>query len=301
MFFLWLSPIDVCNEADAERDKENEVPPAGVNVPEVATEPQKEKEKEKELDDEILQVLGEDPSASQALDFDLHSSIATRWRHWVEKGVKKEEREQLFEKYPRREGFIAPELNQVLIAAMSEAAVRRDAYAMKCQQAVGSALMALGAAVSTLLDEPESIDKVAFLENLNDAAKFMAEAHFLLNQSRKALILPGVSKPLKELLEKTKSDTELFGKNLAEKIKEAKALEKMVRSVKNTDNSKSTNRARQTGSRLNFRSPQGKRTFSSYAGNSRPNAQGRQRLSFRGKQQFFNNKASNQRQRPPRK
>ncbi|XP_043276104.1 uncharacterized protein [Venturia canescens] len=133
--------------------------------------------------------------------------------------MSKEEKKKLLDKYPRKEGFLAPELNRVMVSVMSESSVRRDSYATRYQETVGSALMALGAAVSTLLDEPESIDKLAFLENLNDAAKLMADTHFQINQSRRALILPGVSKPLKELLDKAKSDSELFGKNLTEKIK----------------------------------------------------------------------------------
>ncbi|XP_043281687.1 uncharacterized protein [Venturia canescens] len=258
----------------AVQGKENRAPnleeetPVSQNLPLQTEAPTDRSEKinEKELADEVLQVLGEDPSASNALNFDLHSSIASRWKFWVSKGMSKEEKKKLLDKYPRKEGFLAPELNRVMVSVMSESSVRRDSYATRYQETVGSALMALGAAVSTLLDEPESIDKLAFLENLNDAAKLMADTHFQINQSRRALILPGVSKPLKELLDKTKSDSELFGKNLTEKISETKALEKMGRTVKSTE----------------FVRP--------------VNPQGRQRLPFRGKQQVYNNRATHRRQ-----
>lgn len=259
-------------------DKEN-VRPKEADAGEESTDDQNEEEK---LDDAELDVLGEDPSTSRALEFQLPKALANRWNHFVANGIPKEEQEKLLEKYARKEGFDGPALNQEILTVLSESAQKRDAFLTEIQKVAGSILMALGAAIACLLNEQESIDKLSFLEYLSDAAKLATSIFYKQNESRKAFILPGMTKQVKDLLSKTKSDTFLFGKGLSELIKESKALEKIGPKTVYPQRAGS----RSQGYSGNFRGPQGRRPFQNQAGYSQSNIQGRPRLSFRSRQPF---------------
>lgn len=52
------------------------------------------------MDEEILQIIGEELSESEK-EFEIHASLASRWRPWLQEGLKKEVRNDLLTKYPR--------------------------------------------------------------------------------------------------------------------------------------------------------------------------------------------------------
>ncbi|XP_044594856.1 uncharacterized protein LOC123272220 [Cotesia glomerata] len=168
----------------------------------------------------------------QEIDIKLHSSLSVRWKHWTANGVPKQEMEDLLSKYARQEGLDAPKLNLEVSFNLGESAVKRDKFITENQKSVGSALSAVGSALSMLLEEDESIDKLVFVERLSDATKILSDLHFRLSESRKAFILPGMTKQSKDVLSTTKMDEFLFGKNLSDKLKEARALDKLTQGMR---------------------------------------------------------------------
>lgn len=100
------------------------------------------------------------------------------------------------------------------------------------QRLVGAALTSLGSAMSTLLEEADSIDKIQFMERLNDVGKILTNIFHSQTKSRIAFILTGVDKETKTLLEDRETEEFLFGKNLSDRIKEAKAMDKVASSIK---------------------------------------------------------------------
>lgn len=237
------------------------------------------------LDASILDVLGEDPTKSQYAELEIHPTFLERWQHWVKKGLLNAEREKLLKKYSRSLNLEAPILNPEIVAPIGEYATKRDNFRKNTQQITGSALVALGAAI-TLCTKEKSIDKLDFLHWLFDAAKLISDLLHNQTQNRKAVILPGLSREVKEVLKNTTPDKFLFGENLGEKIKNAKSLEKMAPTLK-IQHQPSTSRQH-----LNLRGPPGTRPYPRKMGNAPLAGMAKQRLIFRGKKPNFNQKVN---------
>ncbi|KMQ86298.1 reverse transcriptase and recombinase [Lasius niger] len=239
---------------------------------------------EKTVSEDILEMLGEDPQKSKALDIVLHDSLKLRWNYWVTHGIEKKSKEELMEKYARSTEFDAPKLNPEISAILSESAAKRDNFMVENQKLAGSALTAIGSALTMVMTEEDDIDKLLFVDRLNGAAKLIMAIHYNETESRKAFIYPGINKQFKTTLKDRKSDVFLFGENLSEKIKESKNIEKLTQNVKNQQVSKNTSQYPKKN--LNAKSLQGKRPFTNRAGYSNTQGHNRPRLSFRTKEPY---------------
>lgn len=184
-------------------------------------------------------MLGEDPQKSKALDITLHESVKLHWNYWITHGIEKKVKEELTEKYARSTEFDAPKLNAEISAILTEATIKRDRYMLENQKLAGSALTAIGSALTMIMSE-EEVDKLTFVQRLNEAAKLIIEIHHNQSVSRKTFIYPGVKKQFQNMLKETKSDNLLFGNNLADKIKDSKNIEKLSQNVKNQTVPKAT-------------------------------------------------------------
>lgn len=154
------------------------------------------------LDEEALQVLGEDPSENKLNELSLHPSIASRWKSFIASGQPTEVTEELLKKYPRTGNcnLEAPKLNGEIEASINDAALIRDKKFVHEQNLVGSALAALGTGISMIVrDEKVPIVRAKLLECLSDAGKLLADLHHSESKARKAFILPGVSKQIKQV------------------------------------------------------------------------------------------------------
>ncbi|XP_066584838.1 uncharacterized protein [Prorops nasuta] len=185
-----------------------------------------------QLDMEVLEILGEDPSLSQAIKVEIHPSLTNRWEFLIQNGVKEEEKKLLLKKYSRKHFLDAVKFNPEIALTMSQSANKREDHFMEVQQLAGSALIAIGAVLKNVLEEKDGIDKLGLIEGLTDAGKMLANLHNSQTKARKAFILPVMNKNFREILEKTKTDEFLFGKSLSEKLKEIKPVEKVVQNIK---------------------------------------------------------------------
>lgn len=182
--------------------------------------------------DEFADIFGVDPSASKAIKTNLHPGILNRWKFWASNGFKEEEIEKLLSAYKSPPGLEELKLNPEILLKLAKHSKTRDSHMAKRQRLAGAALTSLGAAMSTLLDETESIDQVQIMERLNDVGKILTEIFHSQTKSRIAFILAGVDKETKTLLEDKQPEEFLFGKNLSERIKESKAMDKVASSLK---------------------------------------------------------------------
>lgn len=181
------------------------------------------------IDAEELEILGEDPASNKPKEFKLHSGLASRWEACIRSGLDKEKRAELLKIYSREGNcpLEAPTLNAELLSSLNEMAVKRDRHFVDSQCLIGSALSALGTAITLLLnDKKESVDRNELLKLMCDAGKLMTDLHHKESVARKAYILPGLDKRARTILGKVETDKFLFGEDLAEKLKSAKAIEK---------------------------------------------------------------------------
>ncbi|XP_044575026.1 uncharacterized protein LOC123258849 [Cotesia glomerata] len=119
---------------------------------------------------------------------------------------------------------------------LSEIAVKRDKHFLETQNTVGSALSALGAAISMVLNrESDEIDQEKFLEYLSHTGQLLTDVFFQQSVARKSFITPLLSKTIKPAIDASKADEWLYGKNFTEQVKEAKTIEKTTAGIKAAD------------------------------------------------------------------
>lgn len=182
----------------------------------------------KDFDEETLRILGV-TTGTVAPELHLYPSLAVNWDKWISDGLDKGEQAEITAKYSRIGNcrLEAPKLNPEIVASIYDTAVKRDKYLANAQNIRGSAMAALGSAITLLLNQKDDgVDQHQLLSYLADAGRLLTSAHRLDSISRKAFIIPSLDKKLKGILDGIKSDSFLFGENLAEKIKSAKSIEK---------------------------------------------------------------------------
>ena len=121
--------------------------------------------------------------------------------------------------------------------------------------------------------------------------------HHAQLKARAAYILPGIGKTMRDVLEKTKTDEFLWGKNLSEKIKEARAMEKISKDWKAKASGSSYKTPMKSNRALNWRGPsQGQQGTLRMGDRTRSNPR---RFQTKSRQGLQNQRALNQTQYHP--
>ncbi|KAL4711716.1 hypothetical protein ACJJTC_003483 [Scirpophaga incertulas] len=179
------------------------------------------------LDSTILEILGEDPTISNSYGEEIHKDLAVRLEHVVTNGLTKELRKELCEKYllPNNCKLInAPILNAEIKAAISDLTAKRDKNIEFRQKQIATAISCLSQAINSLISknnaEPELI------KILMDTERILCDSQYRDSVIRRNFILSSLKKDIKDQLQNTKPGNLLFGENLSEAIKAAKAISK---------------------------------------------------------------------------
>lgn len=215
---------------------------------------QKESCDEVTIDEEILNLLGDDPNATQGGTIKLHPEIKNRWETWMKEGLSEDNRKSLTKKYPRKGDLYAepPKVNLEISAAMTDIAKKRDDHFARTQECVGTAIISLGAAVSLLIDDSgNEVDQMKLIELLCDTGKLLADVFHQQSVGRKSFITPMLKKSVKPVVESTHADEWLYGQKLADQIKEVKTIESACQDLKAPDK-KLTHKTQNQG---NWRGP----------------------------------------------
>lgn len=188
-----------------------------------------------ELDDETLQILSDDEDSNKGDTLLLHPKLKNAWSKILLEGMKREKKTALLEKYPRSNSslFQTPKLNLEIEASVKEATLKRDKFFVADLDLCGASLAALGSSISMIFNgSTQEIDTKDLLSKLIDSGKLMCELHNQLVKARKAFIYPCIDKSARQILEKTKHGEYLFGPELSQKVKCAKAVEKLGLTLK---------------------------------------------------------------------
>ncbi|XP_063531423.1 uncharacterized protein LOC134742302 [Cydia strobilella] len=179
------------------------------------------------LDSTLLEILGEDPSLIQQYGKEIQNDLAKRLQHITTNGLTKEVRKELCDRYlpPSNCPLIdAPELNPEIIAAVSDAVMKRDKGIQLKQKQLGRAISCVAEALSTLMSKEDKDAPVIKL--LMDACRLLSDNQNQDSVTRRNFILYNLKKDTKEQLQKTNIDKMLFGSELAETLKTAKSISK---------------------------------------------------------------------------
>ena len=162
------------------------------------------------------------------------------------------------------------------------------------QKLAGSQLMVVGTALTIMMYD-QDFNKMAIVKLFNEVAKLAIEIHHAVSLSRRAnIFIPNLSPQVADLIKKANIDDTLFGNNLAERIKESKALSKLTQDIQ-------TKPKETTGSKKSpFRKGQQQRRPLSQQSGQNQN-KGQYKPHHGSKQHHFNNNAKRRDENSPPK
>lgn len=257
----------------------------------------------RQLNRAALDILGANSAPINPSGEAIQKDLALQWGSILSSGLSQEVIQALERKYSipiNLQSAKPPRLNPELRApSVSETALARDSRLESEQRILAVALSALGRSQSLLLilqTEEGGGKLLPAIEALNDGAKLLAEVHHRESLSRQNLISLGLDKGVRDLVQGTSLDGWLFGENLSDRFKAAKALEKSSIELKGSKKPSTSRGGPQTNPKnrsapLRSRSNLGGRKQYQQSGSKRFNQQHQPR-----KRQSFNNQDKNQRQ-----
>lgn len=178
--------------------------------------------------------------------------------HIVKDGLTKESRKNLISKYllPKNcTQLDAPKINLEIKAAIADTAAKRDKGIESKQKQMSSAIACLADIINSQLNSKTLTNDV--LQKLMDVSRILCDLQHADSVTRRNFILFALKNDLKEHLKNTKIDTCLFGEDLAETLKSAKAVNKSGTELKAESSNKTayTNYKGPAPRALNRRAP----------------------------------------------
>lgn len=179
------------------------------------------------LDRKLLEAIGKCLDAEKKLGPAIHNDILVRWKGILKEGLRKKERENIFNKYPVPENCAIiepPELNPEVKASLLEPIIARDKRMVEKQKDVSLCLAAVGLIISNLL-KGVSPDNTLLLTTLSDVSRNLVHLQRQESTTKRVIILAHLNAAMKDTLNATIMDEWLFGKELEATLKTAKLLE----------------------------------------------------------------------------
>lgn len=176
--------------SDNDSDKENE---ESVQTPKILEETASVEDSFAELDQETLDILGDDSSLKDEGKFMLHPRLALAWEKILLEGLRKDKKIELLEKYPRKGNcpIQSPKLNPEIAASVKDTIKNRDKYLSADQELCGAGLSALEVAINRIFEgQKQQVNTKDLLTVLIASGKLMCELFNQLTKARKTHI-PG--------------------------------------------------------------------------------------------------------------
>lgn len=262
-----MEPLTGAQDAPMQDDEISQVldgnPPAGSektdDTPENA---QAGTSTDTALDSIILDILGVDPTATTNYGKEIHDQLASRFEHFATMGLAKDARKELNDKYLVPSNCVridAPVLNDEIKAALSEQLIKRDKAIEARQKLIAKAISSLATVITDEINTTSTDKNQELLKKLMDVGRLLCDIQHSESLTRRNFAIFAVKKDLKEHLLNTKIDKHLFGENLSDTLKTAKAVCKSGTELKiNTTNFKKATPAQQRpqpAKNLNWKPP----------------------------------------------
>lgn len=164
----------------------------------------------------------------------VHELIPKTWSSIFTSGLSKETRLALRKKYPVPQNLLlakAPTLNVEVKRVIPVTSVKRDEYQIVTQGVIEAAIAAQASLMSELLKPEEQWDAKRIFEVASDAGRLMSQVQHHISKTRRALIMPMLTVSARNALDISPIDNQLFGEQYLNKMKDAAAADKLVRSL----------------------------------------------------------------------
>ncbi|KAJ8931461.1 hypothetical protein NQ314_015620 [Rhamnusium bicolor] len=166
---------------------------------------------------EYVALLGADPTAHANPPEDIHGELVVRWSTYLKKGLTKEQRADIMDKYPVPENCSSlkpPALNMEVNACLNEKTIRQDNKA------------------NELIESPHKEETKDTIAALADASQLLCNVHHAISLSRKFHISPFLNQNCRKMMEGREIDEFLLGKNFFEEVKTNQAVLKAKNELK---------------------------------------------------------------------
>ena len=197
-----------------------------------------------QLDEELEILLGEDPCKDLSIGADLNAQLAIRWNGILRKGLTKDERVAIKAKFPfpGNCSLKAPPLNPELGKAVTLYVKERDEALSRMHNNVAVAASAFGSIISELLINDQTLDRKKLISSLSDATRFLLGTMYSFSSYRRKNIVQNIGLvDAIDLLQQSPIYPMLFGEDLIEKLKAARAVNKITEGLHPTQKSKPRN------------------------------------------------------------
>lgn len=192
------------------------------------------------LDENILNILGDEPAKEESFSTSIHNDIAVRWSEIFLNGLKEDTRKEILKSYDAPENLklaLPPILNPEIKAAVNESFIKRDGILFDKQKYLGCVISCLANLMSNMLHEKavtNTNQATTTLKQLSDAGRLLCHLHNSETNTRKQFLMSGLSKNVKDNIKDQKRDQWLFGAELTEKLRSMKAISKTGAEMKAT-------------------------------------------------------------------
>lgn len=185
-----------------------------------------------ELDPEIRLALGDPIEDSPKYGANIHNDLAQRWLPILKKGLIKDVKENLLKEQHIPDNcrlLKSPSLNPEIAAAVAEAVRSRDKKMEVKQNQLGLGITAISRALEIIINDGSKIETI---KHLSEGCRILTDLHYTETQIRTKCITPCLDKSILNIIQEEERDEFLFGSQLSEKIKAAKAIEKQGSQIK---------------------------------------------------------------------
>ncbi|KAJ8929444.1 hypothetical protein NQ314_017893 [Rhamnusium bicolor] len=148
---------------------------------------------------EFVNILGGDPlNIPQGPE--IHPHISARWMEIIKKGLGKEDRKQILEKYPlvkNCEALEAPILNREIEICMPDAIKKQDNFLSKLQLQLGYTLSSLAKPLNEMFTRPTE-ETNQHLEGLVNTGALLCDLHYAMSTHRRFALAPHINPSIKK-------------------------------------------------------------------------------------------------------
>lgn len=179
-----------------------------------------------------MELLGADPDIS-TVGPPIHDLISKMWSTIFTNGLSKDTRIALRKKYSTPQNLTlakAPMLNVEVRRVIPATSVKRDEYQVATQGVVEAAIAAQAYLISEMLKPEDQWDIKCIFETASDAGRLISQVQHHMSKARRALIMPMLTTSARSALDASPIDNQLFGEQYLNKMKDAVAADKLIRS-----------------------------------------------------------------------
>lgn len=194
------------------------------------------------LTQEVLQILGDDPTVNKTQSYTLQKAVSSRWSYILSHGLNKEQTDELLPRHTPPDNcqlLRPPKINPEFEAIMTQAYLNRDKCHANFQDLLSRGLSAVGKAMNCILlhslgesDNTNTNNEV--LPYLVDAGRIFTNLFYNISITRRNLITQTCGKSVKDTAVKTEPGEFLFGDDFGERMKATKNLERSAKDIRPT-------------------------------------------------------------------